>query len=88
MKIINVSALWCPSCLIMRSRMNEIRKLYPHIEIEEYDYDENEDLVNDMRVGKILPVFVFINNNQEIKRLIGEKTVKEISECIEEVEDI
>lgn len=86
MKIINVSAIWCPSCLIMRSRINEIKKMYPHIEIEEYDYDENEDLVNEMAIGKILPVFIFMNNDKEIKRLIGEKTVKELSDCIEEVE--
>ncbi len=86
MKIINVSAIWCPSCLIMRSRINEIKKMYSHIEIEEYDYDENEDLVNEMAIGKILPVFIFMNNDKEIKRLIGEKTVKELSDCIEEVE--
>jgi thiol-disulfide isomerase/thioredoxin len=87
MKIMDFGALWCPGCLIMRPRLEEIKKLYPNVEIIEYDYDENEDLVNTWQVGNILPVFVFITNDKEIKRLKGEISVKDFIKAIEEVKD-
>jgi thiol-disulfide isomerase/thioredoxin len=87
MKILDFGALWCPGCLIMRPRLEEIKNLYPEIEIIEYDYDEDEDLVNKWNIGYILPVFVFIKNDQEIKRLVGEINVKDFIKTIEEVKD-
>jgi thiol-disulfide isomerase/thioredoxin len=65
MKIIDFGAMWCPGCLIMRPRLNEIKKLYPDIEVIEYDYDENEDLVEKFSIGNILPVFIFTMGDKE-----------------------
>ena len=45
MKIIKFSALWCPSCLIMNSRINKISNTYK-IPIIEYDYDIDEEMIN------------------------------------------
>ena len=36
--------------------------------------------------GQILPVFIFFKNNKEVKRVIGEKTEKEMLKIIEELE--
>lgn len=85
MKIIKINAMWCPGCLISKSIWNEIEKLYPNHEYISLDYDLDEETVEKYNVGEILPVVIFEENNKEIKRIIGEKTKKEI---VEEVSDI
>lgn len=85
MKIIKINAMWCPGCLISKSIWNEIETEYPNHEYISLDYDLDEEEVEKYNVGEILPVVIFEKNNKEIKRIIGEKTKKEI---LEEVSDI
>lgn len=83
MRIIKFSALWCPSCLIMNSRINKIVGKY-NIDIVEYDYDIDEDMVSKYNVESILPVIIFINNDGlEVKRVIGEVSLKELIKIVE-----
>lgn len=82
-KIIIVSAVWCPACLIMHSRYDEIKKLFPHFEYIDYDYDLDEDLIASYNVGTTLPVLIVLNNNQEVTRIIGEKTIEQIKAILE-----
>lgn len=82
MKIIKVSALWCPACLITNKAMNKIKEEYPDITIEELDYDYDEDEVSKYDVGSKLPVLIFFEDDKEVARLIGEKNYKEIKEVI------
>ena len=68
----------------MKKIMKEIEELYPNIEIESYDYDMDEDMVKKYNIGEIIPVLVFLDKEEnEIGRLIGEKTKKEIIKEIE-----
>ena len=70
----------------MKKTMKEIEELYPNIEIESYDYDMDGDQVEKWNIGEIIPVLVFVDeNNNEISRLIGEKTKKEIIKEIERI---
>ena len=73
MRIIKFSALWCPSCLIMNSRINKIVGKY-NIDIVEYDYDIDEDMVSKYNVESILPVIIFINNDDLEKVLYTDIT--------------
>ena len=83
MRIIKFSALWCPSCLIVNSRINKIVGKY-NIDIVEYDYDIDEDMVSKYNVESILPVIIFINNDGlEVKRVIGEVSLKELIKIVE-----
>ena len=83
MKIIKVSALWCPSCLIMNDIIDEVVN-EKNIELIKYDYDYDAEIVNRYNVGNILPVLILINDkNEEIKRIVGEHSKKEIIEFIE-----
>lgn len=84
MKLIKVSAIWCPACLVMNNRLNKILKNYD-IELVEYDYDIDTNEIEKYNIGKILPVLIFENNNKEIKRLIGEISEKDL---IKEISDI
>ena len=85
MKIIKINAMWCPGCLISKNIWNELEKEYPNHTYISLDYDLDEEEVEKYNVGDILPVVIFIDNNKEIKRIIGEKTKKEI---LNEVGDI
>lgn len=82
MKLIKISSMWCPSCLIMQPRYIELAKKY-QFELNEYDYDMDSDIVAKYNVGDILPVVILIDNDKEIIRIIGEKSEKELDKVIE-----
>lgn len=84
MKLIRFSALWCPSCLIMNTRVNKIVNEYK-LEYIEYDYDVDTNKVEEYKVGDILPVIILENNNKEVARIIGEKSEKELKKIVEGV---
>ena len=84
MKLVKIGALWCPACLIVNKSINIIKENYS-IDIDEYDYDFDEDIVKDYNVGDTLPVLIFFNNNNEYKRLIGEVSYNEIENVVKEV---
>jgi thiol-disulfide isomerase/thioredoxin len=78
MKIIKFEAIWCPSCIYVNNQLKQIEKEISDIEIISYDYDIDKDLVNKWDIGEILPVFIFLDeNNNEIKRLIGERNKRQ-----------
>ena len=85
MKIIKINAMWCPGCLISKSIWNDIETEFPNNEYISLDYDMDEEEVNKYNVGDILPVVVLIKDDKEIKRIIGEKSKKEI---LDEIGDI
>ena len=72
MEVIRISAVWCSSCLVMKSRVNEVANEL-NIHIIDYDYDIDVDMVDKYDVRDILPVI--INGD---KRLVGEHTKEEI----------
>ncbi len=83
MKIIKISAIWCPACIIDNKIWKKAKEDYGDLDIEELDYDFDEDEVKKYEVGKVLPVVIFMNEDVEVERLIGEKSKEEIYEAIE-----
>lgn len=81
MKIIRISAIWCSSCIIMKSRLNEIIK-DKNIEVIDLDYDMDD--IEDYNVGDILPVIIKMKDNKEICRLVGEHSKKELESFVGE----
>ena len=77
-KIIVISAVWCPSCLILKKHLKKVHDEY-QLEYEMLDYDLDEEKVKEYNVGDKLPVIVY-----EDKRLIGEKSYDEIVEFLKE----
>ena len=84
MKIIKISAIWCPSCIIMNNVISDLANEI-NFELVEYDYDFDEEVVKEYNPGKILPVMIVLKDDHEVLRIIGEKTKKEISDLIKEV---
>lgn len=79
MKIIRISAIWCSSCIIMKSRFNEIIK-NKNIDVIDLDYDFDD--VDKYNVGDILPVYIKFEDDIEVGRLIGEHKNEEIESFI------
>lgn len=83
-KLLVISAVWCPSCLILNKNLKLLKEEYPDLIIDKLDYDFDEEEIEQYNVGKILPVIIIKNeNDQEINRLIGEKKYEEIKSEIE-----
>ena len=80
--IIRISAMWCSSCIITKSRFNDIIKDY-NIDVIDYDYDLDSEKIEEYNVGEILPVYIKIKDNKEISRLIGEHSKEELKTFIE-----
>ena len=79
MRIVKISSMTCTSCIIMNNVMNKIKDNY-NIDIEEFDYDFDD--IEEYKVGKILPVIIFYNGDEEIKRLEGEHSYIKIEGII------
>jgi thiol-disulfide isomerase/thioredoxin len=84
MRIVKINAVWCPACIVSNKIWKNVLVDYPDLDIEELDLDFDSDEVKKYNVGDILPVVIFINDEKEVFRLIGEKTKEEIYKAVEE----
>lgn len=75
MKIIRISAIWCSSCIIMKSRFNDCIK-DKDIDVVSLDYDTDD--IEKYDIGEILPVYIKEEKGNEVGRLVGEHSKKEI----------
>ena len=83
-EIIVISAVWCPSCLILNKNLKKLKTEYPNININKLDYDLDEEEVKEYNVGKKIPAIIIKENKKETNRLIGEKTYEEIITFLKE----
>lgn len=84
MKVIRISSSWCVSCIVMNKIWKELKETYSDFEYVEYDFDFDKE-AKDYNVGEILPVVIFIKDDVEVKRIIGEKSHKEFFKEVEEL---
>ena len=82
MKIVKITSLGCPSCIIMNKVFNKIKEKYD-FEIEEYDYDF--DNIKEFNCGNIMPVYIFYKDNKEKDRLCGEHSLEEFDSIVKKV---
>ena len=83
MKVIKITASWCPSCLIMNGMIDDIINKY-NVSMISYDFDLDQDEVSKYNVGTILPVLIKLDDEEnEISRIVGEHKEKEIIELRE-----
>jgi thiol-disulfide isomerase/thioredoxin len=77
-KIIFVTAVWCPACLIMRPRYQDLARNQANWSLEELDFDENPVMIKQLNVGNTLPVAIVYEGQTELKRIVGEISEKEL----------
>ena len=69
MRILKIGADWCPECVIMRPRWQEVKKQFPDLAIEDIDIDKNPAIKKERSVEDI-PTFIFLDDSgQEFLRL-------------------
>jgi len=86
MKVVKITAVWCSACLIMNKIWNKVIEKKP-IETISLDLDFDEEEANKYTPGEVLPVFIFMDNDREIKRITGEHTEEELIKILEEIGD-
>lgn len=74
-KLIVISAVWCPSCLILKKHLKRLKEEYKDIIIEVLDYDLDD--IEQYNIGNTLPV-VILDNNKEEQRLTGEQSYDDL----------
>ena len=84
MKVIKISALWCSGCLVMNPIWNKILNNYS-FESEEYDLDLDEDIVKKYNPPEKLPLFIVLQDDQEISRFFGEYSYDELVNKLKDV---
>lgn len=84
MKIVKIGAMWCPGCIVMKKTWDKLKENYD-LDITSLDIDMDEEEVKPYNVGTTLPVIIFYKDNNEYKRLIGEKKYEDIEEVIKEL---
>lgn len=82
MKVKLISSIWCPSCIIMRPRYDKIKKDFG-FELEELDFDIDD--IERYNVGNVLPVAIIEKEGNEVMRLVGEKSLKELNKVFIEL---
>lgn len=85
MKIVKISALWCPACLITNKALDKLINENNDIELINLDYDFDEDEVKKYNIGTVLPVLIFERDGTEVLRLVGEKNYNEIKEAVGDI---
>mgnify|MGYP001086310860 CR=1 FL=1 len=88
MKVLKFGAVWCPGCLVMRPRWQEIEKENSWLKTEYYDYDKDKEMVAKYKIDENLPTFVFLDKDgKEFLRLTGEISKEKLVKIILENKD-
>lgn len=82
MNIIFIGASWCSSCLVMRSRLGKALIGREEVLVKELDIDFDQDRAEAYNPGKILPVIIVFQGNQEFKRFVGEISIATLKQVL------
>ncbi len=87
LRVLKIGAIWCPGCVIMKTRWAEIEKELPELETEYFDADEHKELLKKYKV-KNLPASIFLDKNDKVLIKREEEVGKEeLLRIIEENKD-
>jgi len=78
-KILRFTASWCNPCKMLAANLHEVNT---DVSIEVIDIDSSPDIATEYRIRSV-PTLVMLKEDKEIKRLIGNKSTKELREWIE-----
>ena len=75
-KILRFTASWCQPCKIMAENLERANIKMP---IEVIDIDVNDELANEYGIRSV-PCLVMLDENIEVKRLVGSKPAGQLKE--------
>ncbi len=77
-KTIRFTATWCGPCKMLAKNLESVKTETP---IEVVDIDENSELATKFGIRGV-PTLVMVENDVEIKRLVGMKPLKELEDWL------
>jgi len=80
-KIVMFSASWCQPCRQAKPVFEKISKETPDAYFQIVDIDENRAMAQDFGVTGV-PTFMLIENEEEVKRLVGAQNVVRVKELL------
>jgi thioredoxin-like negative regulator of GroEL len=75
-RVLRFTASWCGPCKALAMNLENANLTMP---IEVVDIDVHPDVAAEYGIRGV-PTLVMLNENLEVKRLVGSKTVKELQE--------
>jgi thioredoxin 1 len=75
-RILRFTASWCEPCKALSMNLESANIEMP---IEVVDIDVHDDLAREYGIRSV-PTLVMLDENIEVKRMVGSKTVKELQE--------
>jgi thiol-disulfide isomerase/thioredoxin len=73
MKYVYFSAPWCGPCRLLGPKMEKVAE---QVQVEKYNVDENQELVEKFSVRNIPIVILVDNNGKELERILGNNTAE------------
>jgi thioredoxin 1 len=80
-KVVMFSASWCNPCKQAKPVFNALAETRKDLHFEVVDIDENRDMASDYNITGV-PTFMIIENDEEVKRLVGAQNVVRVKELI------
>lgn len=80
-KVVMFSASWCNPCKQAKPVFQSLKESVSDVEFEIVDIDENRDMANDYNITGV-PTFLLIEDDEEVKRLVGAANVTKIKEVL------
>jgi thioredoxin 1 len=77
-KVLKFQASWCGPCKILSSTLS---KITTDVEIEEIDIEQNPTLTQQYKIRGV-PTLVMVEDDVELKRVVGVKTKEELETWI------
>jgi thioredoxin 1 len=75
-RILRFTASWCEPCKLLSMNLEGADIKLP---IEVVDIDVHDDLTKEYGIRNV-PTLVMLDENIEVKRMVGSKTIKELQE--------
>lgn len=71
MKLLDFWATWCAPCKKMAGTLEEIKSLYPDIEIVKHNVERDTDLTNKYGIKSIPTLVLLGEKDKELSRISG-----------------
>ncbi|WP_417910109.1 thioredoxin family protein [Candidatus Electronema sp. PJ] len=81
-KVFKFYADWCGPCQAMKPEYEKVKKLYPHVEFYEVDFDKNRDKAVQFGIESV-PFVIRLKNRKEVKKNLGYMSRNDLVRFIE-----